>query len=74
MDGSSSSNGAGRRRQELVVFIVLAGLLAPILSIAGVGSYGFAVWMYQLVAGPPTAIMTTPVKAPPKTDAIPEAR
>ena len=28
-------------------------VLAPVLSAAIVGGYGFLVWMYQLMAGPP---------------------
>lgn len=42
------------RRRELAVFLFFTVILAPVLSIAIVGSYGFAVWMYQLFAGPPT--------------------
>lgn len=52
-----------RRHLELKVFGVLALLLAPILSIAAVGSYGFVVWMYQIMAGPPSVSTISP---PPK--------
>ena len=41
------------RRRELWVFLFLTVLLAPILSVAIVGAYGFSIWMYQLMAGPP---------------------
>lgn len=41
------------RRQELLVFLFLAVVLAPILAVAIVGSYGFAVWIYQMIFGPP---------------------
>jgi nitrate reductase NapE len=41
------------RRQELLVFLFFTVVLAPLLSVAIVGGYGFAVWMYQLIAGPP---------------------
>jgi nitrate reductase NapE len=27
--------------------------MVPVLSVMIVGGYGFAVWMFQLVAGPP---------------------
>jgi nitrate reductase NapE len=27
--------------------------MVPVLSVIIVGGYGFLVWMYQLVAGPP---------------------
>jgi nitrate reductase NapE len=43
-----------RRRRELLVFLFLTVVLAPVLAVAIVGGYGFAVWMYQLVSGPPT--------------------
>jgi nitrate reductase NapE len=43
-----------RRRRELLVFLFLTVVLAPVLAVAIVGGYGFAVWMYQMVSGPPT--------------------
>jgi len=42
-----------RRSKEIQAFVFLTVILAPILAVAVVGSYGFAVWMYQLIAGPP---------------------
>jgi len=45
---------AEQRRRELVVFLILTVVVAPVTAVAVVGGYGFAVWMYQLVAGPPT--------------------
>ncbi len=41
------------RRREWAVFLALAFGLAPILAVLTVASYGFAVWVYQMVAGPP---------------------
>ncbi|MDQ2076722.1 periplasmic nitrate reductase, NapE protein [Marinimicrobium sp. ABcell2] len=41
-----------RREWRLFLFIII--LLFPILSVMIVGGFGFSVWMYQLVAGPPT--------------------
>ena len=41
------------RGRELAVFLFLTVCLAPILSVAIVGAYGFSIWMYQLIAGPP---------------------
>jgi len=43
----------GGKGQELAVFLFLTICLAPILSVAIVGTYGFSIWMYQLIAGPP---------------------
>ncbi len=34
-------------------FLFLTVVLAPALSIALVGSYGLAIWIYQILAGPP---------------------
>lgn len=42
-----------QRRQELLVFLFFTVVLAPLLSGAIVGGYGFVVWMYQLISGPP---------------------
>jgi nitrate reductase NapE len=42
------------KRRELAVFIFLTFILAPILAVIVVAGFGFAVWMVQLVAGPPS--------------------
>ncbi|MFC4308185.1 periplasmic nitrate reductase, NapE protein [Steroidobacter flavus] len=42
------------KRRELAVFIFLTFIVAPILSVLIVAGYGFAVWMVQLIAGPPS--------------------
>jgi nitrate reductase NapE len=42
------------RRRELVVFLFLAVVLAPILAVMVVGGYGFLVWISQMIFGPPT--------------------
>ncbi|WP_448208086.1 periplasmic nitrate reductase, NapE protein [Azospirillum sp. sgz302134] len=41
------------RRREIAMFLLLAVVIWPILSIAVVGGYGFLVWMAQLIMGPP---------------------
>lgn len=41
------------RRDELIVFMIIVALVWPVTAVAVVGGYGFAVWMYQVVAGPP---------------------
>ncbi|WP_244525519.1 periplasmic nitrate reductase, NapE protein [Pseudooceanicola nitratireducens] len=41
------------RRQELFRFFVLAFGIWPIVAVGVVGGYGFLVWMYQIIAGPP---------------------
>jgi len=42
-----------RRRMEIFAFLFLTAILMPALAVAAVGSYGFAVWIYQMAAGPP---------------------
>lgn len=39
--------------QELGTLFVLVAIVAPLLAVMVVGGYGFIVWMYQLIAGPP---------------------
>lgn len=44
----------GTRRQELKAFLFLTVVMVPALAGVVVAAYGFAVWIYQMVAGPPT--------------------
>jgi len=41
------------KAQELRSFLFLSVVMAPVLAVIIVSGYGFIVWMYQLVAGPP---------------------
>jgi len=41
------------KRGERRVFIFIAVFLFPILSVILVGGYGFAIWIAQIVFGPP---------------------
>jgi nitrate reductase NapE len=41
------------KAQELRSFLFLAVVMAPVLAVIFVSGYGFIVWMYQLIAGPP---------------------
>ncbi|WP_229747968.1 periplasmic nitrate reductase, NapE protein [Marivita lacus] len=41
------------RRTELTRFLVLAFGVWPFFAVCVVGGYGFFVWMYQMIAGPP---------------------
>jgi len=50
----SEAPGQTVRRRERTIFVFLAIFLMPVLAVAIVGGYGLAVWMYQLLAGPPT--------------------
>ena len=44
---------SGRRRRELITFFVLAFGIWPIVAVIVVGGFGFVVWMYQIINGPP---------------------
>jgi nitrate reductase NapE len=52
---SSREKTGPTRGQELRVFLFLTVVLAPVLAVMIVGGYGFLVWMYQVVTGPPGA-------------------
>lgn len=41
------------RRAELIVFAIIAAFIWPVVTVGVVGGYGFAVWMSQLILGPP---------------------
>jgi nitrate reductase NapE len=41
------------RRGEIVAFAILAVVIWPFVAVGVVGGYGFLVWMYQIVFGPP---------------------
>ena len=47
------SNEAFTKGQELRSFLFLSIVTAPVLAGIIVAGYGFLVWMYQLLAGPP---------------------
>ncbi|WP_269751670.1 periplasmic nitrate reductase, NapE protein [Pseudophaeobacter flagellatus] len=51
-DPNPQSGGAGRRK-ELTHFLFLAFGVWPLVAVGVVGGYGFLVWMFQLIAGPP---------------------
>ena len=42
------------KKRELTIFLFLAFVLAPILSVIIVAGYGFCVWMVQIIMGPPS--------------------
>jgi nitrate reductase NapE len=51
--GDDTSGRPRRRRMEIFAFLFLTAVLMPALAVAVVGSYGLAVWVYQMAAGPP---------------------
>lgn len=42
-----------QKSREWRLFLFIVVFLFPLLSVALVGAYGFTIWMYQLLAGPP---------------------
>ena len=51
--GDGTDDRFRRRRMEIFAFLFLTMVLMPALAVATVGGYGFAVWIYQMAAGPP---------------------
>ncbi len=52
-DAGSNDARPASRREEAAVFLTLAVLIWPVIAVGVVGGYGFLVWMWQLVFGPP---------------------
>jgi len=42
-----------QRRMEIFAFLFLTGFIVPALAVAVVGGYGLAVWIFQMIVGPP---------------------
>jgi periplasmic nitrate reductase NapE len=42
------------KKRELSMFLFLTLVLAPVLAVIIVAGYGFCVWMYQIIMGPPS--------------------
>ena len=43
----------GNRKDELISFLLLTVVMAPVAAVGIVGGYGFLIWMTQLIIGPP---------------------
>ena len=43
-----------RKTEEWRTWVFLTVVFAPVLAVAIVGSFGLAVWIWQLFSGPPT--------------------
>ena len=41
------------KRDEIRAFVLLAFVLAPVFAVLFVSGYGFLVWIYQMLTGPP---------------------
>ena len=52
-DGQPDNAHGTGRSAELIVFAVIAAFIWPVVAVGVVGGYGFAVWMSQVILGPP---------------------
>jgi len=43
-----------QKTPELRAFLFLTVVMAPVLAGIVIGAYGLLVWIYQMIAGPPT--------------------
>jgi periplasmic nitrate reductase NapE len=50
---SANPSPRSARRRELLIFSILAFGIWPVVAVGVVGGYGFLVWMWQIVFGPP---------------------
>lgn len=50
---SGQSDPRAKRRAEVLAFLILAFGIWPLVAVGVVGGYGFLVWMFQIVFGPP---------------------
>jgi nitrate reductase NapE len=46
--------GDQRKKEEFRTWVFLALVMAPVLAVLIVSGFGFVVWFYQLLAGPPS--------------------
>ncbi len=53
MSEHSNESTSDRKRKEWRLFLFIILLFFPLLSVAIVGTYGFSIWMFQLIMGPP---------------------
>jgi periplasmic nitrate reductase NapE len=51
--GDDTRGRPRRKRMEIFAFLFLTAVVMPALAVAAVGGYGLAVWVYQMIAGPP---------------------
>jgi nitrate reductase NapE len=50
---SDADIGRVTRGEEIRAFAFLALILVPVLSVLFVAGFGFAIWIWQMIAGPP---------------------
>lgn len=50
---TSDTAGSPNRKAELYTFLVTTFVLIPGVAVAFVGAFGFAIWISQMILGPP---------------------
>ena len=50
---AAGGDAPSTRQEELRSFLFFTVVMAPVLAVLLVASYGFVVWMVQMIAGPP---------------------
>lgn len=51
--GAGAETDSPSRRSEFLAFLLLAFGVWPFVAVGVVGGFGFLVWMFQLIFGPP---------------------
>ena len=51
--GTVDAAARPRRSREILVFLLLAVLIWPFIAVGVVAGWGFVVWMYYVLTGPP---------------------
>jgi len=49
----SATLETGKKKREVLTFLILAVLIWPFIAVVVVAGWGFLVWMYYLFTGPP---------------------
>jgi nitrate reductase NapE len=49
----NSATPAAEKRNERRAVLFLTVILAPLIAVLVVAGFGFCVWIYQMIAGPP---------------------
>lgn len=50
---TTPTRSATTKKQEFLMFLILAVLIWPVITMAFIGAYGFIVWFTQMIFGPP---------------------
>jgi nitrate reductase NapE len=53
VESTAPTTTRSEKRRELGLFAFLAFILAPIFAVLFVAGFGFLVWIWQMIAGPP---------------------